>query len=164
MKTLLILRHAKSSWGDARLSDHERPLNARGAQDAPTMGRLLRQEELAPDLILSSSARRAVDTAQLVAESCGYEDEIFVLRTLYHGAPEDFMEAVHEHGGEADVILVVGHNPGLEELVEELTGEDEIMPTAALAHVSLAINSWAQLDLDGAQGRLQNLWRPKEMA
>lgn len=162
MKTLLILRHAKSSWNDARLNDHERPLNTRGKQDAPRIGRLLRHEDLAPQMIISSSAKRAVATAQLVAESCDYEEDILVTRDLYHGAPEDYVAMLQEVGGEKDMILVVGHNPGLEDLVDELTGEDPVMPTAALAQVSLPIASWTQLKL-GTAGSLENFWRPKDL-
>ena len=162
MKTLLILRHAKSSWSNARQADHDRPLNARGRQDAPRMGRLLRTEDLVPDLVISSSAERAVSTAELAAEGCGYEEEILATRELYHGAPEDYVTALSEAGGDSAIILVVGHNPGVEELVEELTGEDEVMPTGALAHVALPIATWHQLDLD-TRGTLENLWRPKEL-
>lgn len=162
MKTLLILRHAKSSWDNARLTDHERPLNPRGRRDAPRMGRLLRDEELVPDLILTSSAERAFATAELVALHTDYEHEIVVTRDLYHAVPEDFVEALHEVGGDHEVILVVGHNPGLEELVNYLTGEEERMPTAALAQVALPIEGWDELG-DGVEGVLQNLWRPKEL-
>lgn len=162
MKTLLILRHAKSSWNNARLTDHERPLNSRGRRDAPRMGRLLRDEDLVPELILSSSAERAYATAELVALSCDYEYEIVVTRDLYHAMPEDYVEALHEMGRESGVVLVVGHNPGVEELVTYLTDEQERMPTAALAQVTLPIQRWQELG-DGVQGALENLWRPKEL-
>lgn len=162
MKTLLILRHAKSSWNNARLADHDRPLNGRGRRDAPRMGRLLREEDLVPDLIITSSAERALSTAELVASSCGYEEALLVTRDLYHGAPEDYLDVLRDQGGEARMILVVGHNPGLEALVDVLTDEDEVMPTAALAQVSLSIHAWRELDLD-VMGVLENLWRPKEM-
>lgn len=162
MKTLLILRHAKSSWNDARLSDHERPLNSRGKQDAPRMGRLLRDEDLTPQAIISSSAKRALATAKLVAENCDYEGDILVTRNLYHGAPEDYVAMLQEVGGEKESILVVGHNPGIEELVDELTGEDPVMSTAALAQVSLPIGSWRELSLE-ATGSLENFWRPKDL-
>jgi len=76
MKTLLILRHAKSSWKNPGLADHNRPLNKRGKRDAPRVGRLLRDKNLTPDLILSSTAKRALDTAEAAAESSGYEGEI----------------------------------------------------------------------------------------
>lgn len=162
MKTLLILRHAKSSWDNALLTDHERPLNLRGKEDAPRVGRLMREEDLVPDLILSSSAKRALSTAERAAEACDYEGEIVVRRALYHGAPEDYLEALNELGGAHGTILVVGHNPGMEELLALLTDEDEVMPTAALAQVALPVSSWHALSED-TQGRLENLWRPREL-
>lgn len=162
MKTLLILRHAKSSWNNARLTDHERPLNPRGRRDAPRMGVLLRQEDLVPDLIITSSAERALATAELVALNCDYEADIVVTRDLYHGAPEDYLETIGERAGDSQVVLVVGHNPGVAELVAWLTGEDERMPTAALAHVTLEIETWGEIG-EETRGVLQNLWQPKEL-
>src|SRR5688500_2653227 len=91
MKTLLILRHAKSSWDDASLDDHERPLNARGRRDAPRMGDLLRDELLVPDLIITSDAVRAHTTALAVAEAAGYIGPIVVEPRLYHASPEDVL-------------------------------------------------------------------------
>jgi phosphohistidine phosphatase len=162
MKTLLILRHAKSSWGNARLSDHDRPLNERGKADAPRMGKLLRQENLVPDLIISSSAERALATAEAVALACGYEAEIEVTRQLYHAYPDAYRQVLQRHGGQHKCVMVVGHNPGMEEFVEALTGHSEIMSTAALAQVQLNIASWGELT-EETPGKLVNLWRPKEL-
>lgn len=162
MKTLLILRHAKSSWSNMRLSDHDRPLNDRGRRDAPRMGQLLRDEDLIPDLIITSSAERALTTAELVALNCGYEEALLVTRHLYHAGPEEYVEVLREQGGEAHTVMVVGHNPGMEDLLDYLTGEDERMPTAALAQVSLPLGAWREMDLE-VSGTLQNLWRPKEL-
>lgn len=162
MKYLLILRHAKSSWGNMYLADHERPLNERGQQDAPRMGRLLRQEGLIPDLIISSSAARALATAEAVALACGCDGRIQVTRQLYHAAPEDYLEALRERGGAAALALVVGHNPGIEELVELLTGQAEPMPTAALVYVQFDIESWQELT-EEIEGKLVQVWRPREL-
>lgn len=162
MKTLLILRHAKSSWHNANLSDHERPLNERGKADAPRMGKLLRQEDLVPDLIISSSAERALATAEAVALACGYEGEIEVTRQLYHAYPDTYREVLHARGGQYPCVMVVGHNPGIEVLVEELTGQTELMPTAALAQIHLDISHWTDLT-EERPGKLVNLWRPKEL-
>ena len=90
MKTLLILRHAKSDWETPDVADHDRPLNGRGKRDAPRMGRLLRDENLVPDLIISSTAKRARKTAKLVAEASGYEGEIRLAETLYLAGPEAY--------------------------------------------------------------------------
>jgi phosphohistidine phosphatase len=162
MKTLLILRHAKSSWKDVRLGDHERPLNQRGQRDAPRMGRLLREEDLVPGLILSSSAERARQTAEAVAEESGYPGELQLSRELYAAGPEAYLEALQALAGEPESVLVVGHNPGLEELVEMLTGEAVRLPTAALAQVALPIQRWQELS-EEVQGELANLWAPREL-
>jgi phosphohistidine phosphatase len=126
------------------------------------MGRLLAREDLTPDLIISSSAKRALTTAELAASSAGYESEIQVTRQLYHAGPEDYIEALNGVSDGYDRVMVVGHNPGMEELVEQLSGHYQRMPTAALAYIELAIAVWADLD-EEVNGRLVNLWRPKEL-
>jgi phosphohistidine phosphatase len=156
-KTVLILRHAKSSWSQPGLSDHARPLNARGEADAPAMGSLVRRQELVPDLILSSSARRARSTAEAVAQAAGYDAAIEITDSFYHGGVDAYLEALGRLPDELDRVMVVGHNPTLEELVEQLTGRGEAMPTAALAQVELPINRWGELN-EATVGRLVNLW------
>ena len=162
MKTLLILRHGKSSWDDSNLPDHDRPLKKRGRRDALRMGRLLKAEQLVPELIVSSTAERAGRTAGLVAEHCGYCGAIQDTETLYHAPPEDVVGVLNDVSGDPDPILVVGHNPGLEELVRALTGRAEWLPTAALVRVALPIKTWSDLTL-GTKGTLENVWRPKEL-
>jgi len=162
MKTLLILRHAKSSWQQPELSDHDRPLNKRGLNDAPRMGKLLYDEDLLPDLILSSSAVRAKKTAELVIESSGYTGEFQVRRDLYAHNSEAYLMILSEMDNIYKSIMIVGHNPGLEELIYALTGEWHRMPTASLAKVALPIDDWGLLD-DETDGVLVNLWRPKEL-
>lgn len=159
-KTLLILRHAKSSWNHPQLSDHARPLNTRGQKAAPRMGQLIYVEDLVPDVILSSTARRALETAEIVAEASGFAGEIIQLDDLYHGWPSDYLNVLRPLPDDIHIALVVGHNPGVEALLEILTDETEPMPTAALAHLKLPINSWNQLT-DETEGELLNLWRPR---
>ena len=163
MKTLLILRHAKSSWKDSSLADHDRPLNKRGKRDAPRMGQLLRQEDLLPELIISSSAKRARTTAEHVAEESGYEGELSFSRDLYAFDAEAYLETINGIPDEYNCVMLVGHNPGMEELIEILTDEYQRFPTAALAQIELPIESWRQVNDDDAGGRLVNLWRPKEL-
>ncbi len=162
MKTLLILRHAKSSWGDSSLKDHERPLNKRGKRDAPRMGKLLQDEQLTPDLIVSSTAKRAQKTATKVADSCGYRGEIEVTDSFYLARPGSYVQYLQEVDDENDSVMVVGHNPGLEDLLSLLTGHDERMPTAALAEIQFDITSWREM-ADTPTGLLANLWLPKEL-
>lgn len=162
MKTLLILRHAKSSWKKPGSADHERPLNKRGKRDAPRMGQLVEQEDLVPDLIVTSTAKRALVTAEVVAENSGYEGEVRLERSFYMGDPEAYLEVLRQLPDEIQTVMVVGHNPGLEELLEELVMEPDRLPTAALARVDLPIQSWQELD-DEVVGELVNLWRPREL-
>lgn len=161
MKTLLILRHAKSSWDDSALDDHERPLNVRGEKDAPQMGRLARTEGLAPELILSSDAVRARQTAAEMADATG--GKILLDARLYHADADEILAVVRSTVEEnVATALIVGHNPGLEDLIAQLTGEHERMPTAALAQIALPIERWSDLDAS-IRGTLIGLWRPKEL-
>ncbi len=161
MKTLLILRHAKSSWKNKALSDHDRPLNPRGQRDAPNVGKRLRSEDLIPDAILSSTAKRARQTAEAVAEESGCAGELQLSRELYGGGPEAYLEAIRSLPSLVDCALVIGHNPDLEELLEILSGESVRLPTAALAHLQLDIQDWQDLN-EEEQGKLVNLWTPRE--
>ncbi len=162
MKTLLVLRHAKSSWKDPDLADHDRPLNKRGKRDAPRMGGLMREQGLEPELILCSTAKRARLTAEAVVEECGYEGEMWLDRDLYSFDYEPYLEALAALPDEYGCVMVVGHNPAMEELIEALTGEYLRLPTAALAELHLPVESWEQLD-EVEDGVLVNLWRPKEL-
>ena len=163
MKTLLVLRHAKSSWNERGLTDHDRPLNERGERDAPRVGVLVRQQHLTPDAIISSDAVRARMTAEAVAAAAGYGGEIQLEPLLYHASPDDILVVLRATPEpNANTVMIVGHNPGLEGLVAQLTGEAQGLPTAALAHIVLPIDRWR--DLDGsASGTLVDLWRPKEL-
>jgi len=129
------------------------------------MGRLLRDEGLIPDLIISSSARRARMTAEAVVEGSGYNGEVRFSRELYGAGPEAYLEALQILDDEQLCVMIVGHNPDLEELLEILTGDVEVLPTAALAQVELNIDSWHELsfEIDELQGKLIALWRPREL-
>jgi len=160
LKSLLILRHAKSSWDEPSLADIDRPLNKRGKRDAPRVGFLLREEGIVPDLILSSPALRARKTAEAVAENCGFEGEIEIQDSFYPGDPSDYLDVIGHLPDQYQSVMVVGHNPGLEELLTTLTDESVALPTAALAQVSLPIKSWRNFT-DELTGKLVNLWLVK---
>lgn len=162
MKTLLLLRHAKSSWKEEGLADHDRPLNKRGKRDAPRMGKLLRKEGLIPDVIVTSTAKRARKTARMVAESSGYSGKIVKSETLYQAGSERFSMVLSALPEEVERVMLVGHNPDLEEFLETLIGESRGMPTAALAEIRLNIDSWKKLKPESA-GRLINMWSPREL-
>lgn len=162
MKTVLMLRHAKSSWSNPGLADIDRPLNNRGKQDAPRMGTLLNEQDIVPDLILCSPARRARNTAQAVSENSSYEGEIETVPDFYPGDPYAFIETLMTLRDEYQNVMIVAHNPGLEELLYVLAGESARMPTSALAQVQLPLEAWRDLD-DEVEGKLVNLWRVKEL-
>jgi len=163
MKTLLVVRHAKSSWTDSALDDHERPLNTRGRRDAPRMGELVREHRLTPDLMISSDAVRARLTAEAVAEAAHYAGEILFDPRLYAASPADIVAVLHTaRVAKAGIVMIIGHNPGLEELIAQLTDTQPDLPTAALAHIVLPIDRWRDLKLS-TRGTLVGLWRPKEL-
>ncbi len=163
MKTLLLLRHGKSSWTDTSLADHDRPLKKRGREASKRMGRLIRELNLVPDHILTSSAARAVATAELAATEANFDGEIEVVPVLYHADPSAFVAIVSRVPNPFERVLIVGHNPGLEDWLDRLIGHVETFPTAALAQIELPVDSWLDLSTD-TRGKLQGLWRPKEIA
>jgi len=163
VKTLSILRHAKSSWKDVSIDDHDRPLASRGRRDLPLMAGQVAGLTPPPDLVLSSTALRARDTAVGVLAAAGCEAEIRLQRRLYLAAPATWLAAVGELPAEVGHVLVVGHNPGLEELLARLVGEHSELPTCALARVELALEAWPEL-AGGCRGELAGLWRPRELA
>ena len=162
MKTLLVLRHAKSSRNDPALDDHERPLNKRGQRDAPRIGELVREYGLIPDVVISSDAVRARLTAEAVAEAARYAGEILLDPHLYMACPADILSLLPMVRENAETVMIVGHNPGLEKLVEQLTGERHDLPTATLAQIRLPIDQWRELK-KSTRGTLVGLWRPKEL-
>jgi len=161
MKTLLLLRHAKSSWDHPELHDHDRPLNKRGKKEAPIVGTYLKENGLVPDLILSSTARRARDTAQAVLEESGFSGEIDLRQDLYLSDAACYLDILRSLPDDASRVLVVGHNPDLEELLTLLTDVTQHITTGTLAHVDLPISSWKELN-EATDGRLQNIWSPRE--
>jgi phosphohistidine phosphatase len=163
MKTLLVLRHAKSSWNEPGVEDHERSLNARGRRDARRMGDLVREQGLIPDVIISSDALRARLTAEAVAEAARYPGEIVFDHRLYLASPADIVAVLRTvPETNAETVMIVGHNPGFEQLVAQLTREQQDFPTAAVAQIALPIDRWDDVEAS-TRGALVELWRPKEL-
>ena len=160
MKTLYILRHAKSSWDDASLNDFERPLNARGLKAAPFIGFLMKQRGFIPVTIVASPATRAKQTAELVREAVGIEPKISFDERIYEATVGTLASVLSEIANNNNSALIVGHNPGSEGLVYYLTGEIVSIPTAALAVIELDIETWAEID--SGCGTLKQVIRPKE--
>lgn len=163
MKTLLILRHAKSSWKDPGMTDHDRPLNTRGKHDAPRIGQLLSDQGLQPDLILSSTAKRARSTAKRVVEGGRWSCSPQLLDELYLASADTYIEVLRQQPDAYERILVVGHNPGLEDLVLQLTATNLTLPTAALVQVEFEIDTWFEMPNHG-RGKLVAHWEPRGLA
>jgi phosphohistidine phosphatase len=161
MKRLFVMRHAKSSWNDANLADFDRPLNDRGLEAAPFMGRLMARRKFTPDVILSSPAKRARQTAELVKESAGWNAEVRFNDAIYEASPITLSRVVADLPNDVSSVMVVGHNPGMEGFIRVLTGRIEAMSTAALAVIDLAIDEWSQIG--AGTGRLVEVIRPKEL-
>ena len=162
MLRLLLLRHAKSDWNHPGLPDHDRPLARRGLRDAPRMGRYLGEQGLCPEVALVSTARRARETAALALEAAGAApDALRLVPDLYGSSPDEIVEIVSEEGGGASPLLVVAHNPGMEDLVARFGGRYEHFPTAALAVVSVPASDWS--GLLPAAVTLEALIRPREL-
>ncbi len=154
MKTLVIVRHAKSSWSDPGLPDHDRPLNKRGLRDAPLMGSVL--AELGPpvDRVLSSSAARALATAELVVEEMGLPlDEIIIEEGLYHASSGEMIEIITEQEDYLDGLMLFGHNPGMTNLVNRLSNLDlDNLPTSGAVILQYAVELWQDIpDADPVQ-------------
>ncbi|MDT4898298.1 MAG: phosphohistidine phosphatase [Acidobacteriota bacterium] len=162
MKKLLLLRHAKSSWEDTSLPDFERPLNERGMRAAPLIGKFMREQKIRPDLIICSPAKRARETIALVLEAAGIETELCYDERIYEATVARLVEIISQIEDDKREVLLVGHNPGFENLLEGLTSQTERMPTAALARIILNSENWSDAAAKG--GRLERLTKAKELA
>lgn len=146
MKTLFLVRHAKSSRDDPSLSDRDRPLDERGQRDAPSMGKRLAKRDARPDLLVSSPALRALTTAQLVAEEVGYKrKDIVVDARLYASSPDDLLAVIRALDKKLDRVMLVGHNPEFSELAHRLSSEIVAMPTSAVAEFSFDTKAWSDV-------------------
>lgn len=148
MLRLILLRHGKSDWHDHSLDDFDRPLSPRGLRDVPEMGRRLARRGQAPDLIISSTAVRAISTARAVARELGYrEDRIVEATGLYHAAPRTILSFIREAPASAHTLMIVGHNPGMTELANML---DDVridnMPTCGMLCVESDAAGWSEME------------------
>ena len=151
MKTLFLIRHAKSSWDDTALPDKDRPLNDRGRRDAPKMGERLAKRDVKPDLILSSPAVRALRTAEIIAKKLDYRRKIVVNERLYAVGADDLLDVIHQLGEKMERLMLFGHNPELTELAHRLSGEITHMPTCAVAEFTFDAKSWSKIAQDQAR-------------
>lgn len=170
MKTLYVLRHAKSWWDDPSLADHDRPLDARGERAALVVGRYMRQQGFAPDRVLCSSARRAIDTLVLVRSQWDTVPTIDLDRALYLSGARAILNRIATLDAGTGSVLVVGHNPDLHNLVVNLAAKGngplleaarEKFPTASLAVIKLPLDDWQ--GIVSTQGRLIGYVTPKTL-
>ncbi len=164
MKTLTIVRHAKSSWGDASLDDHDRPLNRRGQRVAPLMGEVLAARTGAPDIILSSTALRARTTAGIIADKLGYADaDIIDEGQIYLASTGRLLQLLRQVDESHHSAMIFGHVPGVHELTNALCRDADIahFPTCAISLIELEIDYWGEIDADS--GKLTDFLVPKEL-
>ncbi len=174
-KTLILMRHAKSDWADATLSDHDRPLNRRGIGDAPAMARWLAGVNHVPDLILCSSAVRTRQTADAMREvwrsadspletslETSLKTSLDIVDDLYLSTPGTIFDIIAHRPRNEDTVMVIAHNPGISQLTGLLSGEAIEMSTAAIAIFRLKLSRWSRLALDVDAVRTEFMW-PKAL-
>ena len=161
MKTLIVVRHAKSSWSESGISDFDRPLNERGKRDAPEMADRLQKELKKIDLFISSPAKRAKKTAQLFAEKFRYDEgKIVFFPELYLAGPRDFVAAITQTSPEVNSVIIFSHNPGITEFVNTLTDTRiDDMPTCAVFIATVNSDKWS--DFEKADKEFQLFDYPK---
>jgi len=162
MRTLMLLRHGKSSHKDSRLADFDRPLTKRGRRDASRIGALLVDEDMLPDLIVSSTACRARETTERLVAAAGFDGPVHLTDDLYMASSRQIVKVIAAQPAARMAMMIVGHNPGLEELMTSLTNCEDPLPTASLTGIVLPIKRWRDLKSSTA-GKLVQIWRPKEL-
>jgi phosphohistidine phosphatase len=161
MKTLILLRHAKSSWDDPALEDFDRPLNERGVNDSKLIGRYARREMVKADLIVSSPATRAKSTTELFSAAAGLKNSTVFDERIYEASARRLLQVLSELDDDHKRVLLIGHNPGFEDLLERLTGEARKVPTGSLTCIVLDIDKWSAPK--GGKGKLKWRMTPKKL-
>lgn len=152
MKKIILVRHGKSAWDKPFLADHKRPLAERGLRDVPVMASRLKARGINPDLFLSSSAERAIKTAELTAATFGYpKNEIISDDHLYHASPEKILKIIHHLKDRYETILIFGHNPGFNELIELLGGSIDNLPTSAHYGFKFDTDHWSEISNENSK-------------
>ncbi len=146
MKTLYLVRHAKSSWNNASLSDFERPLNDRGNADKKVMAKRLKEKETELDFILSSSAKRTSQTTYAIKEELSISSEnIKFSDNLYHASLVNMLSETNSVSDDNDIIMLVGHNPGMSNLCDYLCDYFVDFPTLGIAKITFELDSWQEI-------------------
>ncbi len=160
-KTLLLARHAKSSWKSPGLADHDRPLNKRGKHDAPVMGNYVKSKYHCPNIILSSTALCAITTAKMMAHEMEYDcDKILTKKEIYGAWPHQLLEIIQSMNNSIESAMIIGHNPTMTELIEEITNHGiSNVPTCGIAIIQFQTQSWS--DIGDCPAILQDFIYPK---
>lgn len=146
MKTLFLIRHAKSSWDDTLLPDRDRPLDDRGERDVAKMGKRLKERDVKADLIMSSPAKRALATAEAIAKMLDYRRKnIAVNHRLYAGRVDDLLDVIQKLDHKLERVMLVGHNPELTELAHYFSSGIAHLPTCAIAEFTFSTKSWSAI-------------------
>lgn len=161
MKTLFLLRHAKSSWKDESLSDFERPLNRRGKRASEAVGRYLKTKIVVPELILCSPAVRARETIERLMKTAKWTTEVRYDQRIYGAGGLRLVEVISQIENDRKVAMLVGHNPGMEELLMLLAGISESIPTGTVAKIALKTTKWA--NAADKRATLEWLVKPSEL-
>jgi phosphohistidine phosphatase len=162
MKTLLLLRHAKAENAAAGSSDMNRALNERGKKEAQAIGTFIRKQNLTFELVLCSPAGRARETAELVLAAAEVTANVRYDQRIYEASPRQLLEVISEVEEDKSAVFLVGHNPGMEDLLRTLTGTEEPMATGTLARINLKLDQWSRVRED--IGDLECIVRPDELA
>lgn len=161
-KTLMILRHAKSSWKDKNLKDYDRPLKKKGEEAAELLGKIIAHGKFQPDIILSSPAKRTKETAEIVSKFSEYKGPVDFVDAFYMGEPGDYIRSLRHLPDDVNRAMVVGHNPGLEALMQMLEGTVNALSTGAMGILDLELSHWGDLN-SSTVGKLVKFWDPEEM-
>jgi phosphohistidine phosphatase len=159
MRTLYLLRHAKSSWKNDELADFERPLAGRGRKASETIGRFLKEKEITFDLVLCSPAVRARETTDLVLRSAKLRADVRYDERIYEATPGRLIDVISQIENEYKAVVLVGHNPGMAELLQVVTGQTEEFPTATLAKIVFKNSKWTEVAT--RKGTLEWVVRPR---
>ncbi|MDD2653186.1 MAG: histidine phosphatase family protein [Sulfurimonas sp.] len=151
MKKLYIIRHAKSSWSDEALEDFERPLNKRGKANAPMMGERLKEKHIMPDIILSSPAKRAKSTAQMIAKEIGYKKKVLFDANIYEANVEVLRNILRSLDDKNGTVFLVGHNPSLNDLAHYYVDFEANIPTCGVVEIAFASKKWAEIEPKDAE-------------
>ncbi len=164
MKTLYLVRHAKSDWSSPGLKDFDRPLNKRGKKNAPLMGKMLRRKAILPDVLISSPALRALTTAKLIAREIGCKPEDILLeKSIYEASPSTLITLISQQPDTYGSLMLFGHNPGLTELASQLSDFDEDnIPTGGIVGIQWEIDSWSAIRT--RKGKLLFFHYPKQFS